>query len=62
MTASLSNNHISKGNVHISNYKKTLLSVFDKKKAWNYLSKQREKYQNNQEMVKHCLADQVIYH
>jgi hypothetical protein len=62
MVAAFNSNHGSAGNVHISNYKKALLSMFDKKKAWHYLNEQREKRQKNREMEKLLLSDQVIYH
>ncbi|WP_295421319.1 hypothetical protein [Sulfurovum sp.] len=62
MTATLNSNHNFKGNVHISNYKKALLSMFDNKKIWNYLNEQRVQRQKSREMEKLILSDQVIYH
>jgi hypothetical protein len=43
MAASIQSRH-STGKAHVSNYKKALLSVFDKKKTWNYLTKDRKKH------------------
>ena len=48
----VNNNHSSTGNVHISNYKKALLAMFDKKKVWHYLNDERAKYQKNKKMEK----------
>ena len=62
MDAAFNSNHSFTGNVHISNYKKALLSMFDKKKAWHYLHDEREKYQRNKEMEKFIFSNQVIYH
>lgn len=41
MTATLNHNNIN-GYSHMSNYKRTLSSLFDKKKTWNYLNEQRK--------------------
>ena len=42
MTGIIHTNHRSNvPHARLSNYKKTLLSVFDKKKAWNYLTQDR---------------------
>jgi len=43
MAATVQSRHHT-GKAHVSNYKKALLSVFDKKKTWNYLSKDRKKH------------------
>ncbi len=55
-------NHSSTGNVHISNYKKALLAMFDKKKVWHYLNNERAKYQKNKKMENLIFSNQVIYH
>ena len=55
-------NHSSTGNVHISNYKKALLAMFDKKKVWHYLNNERAKYQRNKKMENLIFSNQVIYH
>ena len=43
MAATLRSRHHT-GKAHVSNYKKTLLSLFGKKKTWNYLSEDRKKH------------------
>ena len=43
MAVTLQSRHYN-SKARVSNYKKALLSVFDKKKTWNYLSKDRKKY------------------
>ena len=55
-------NHSSTGNVHISNYKKALLAMFDKKKVWHYLNNERAKYQRNKKVENLIFSNQVIYH
>ena len=61
MTATLNTNNT----LHISNYKKALMSMFDKKKAWNYLNEQREAtLKRKKELSATYIADmgEVIYH
>jgi len=58
----VNNNHSSTGNVHISNYKKALLAMFDKKKVWHYLNNERAKFQRNKKMENFIFSNQVIYH
>ena len=58
MTATISNHNL-KGNVHVSNYKKALLDIFDKKKVWNYLDQQR---QLRKDKKKEVFLGEVIYH
>jgi len=41
MPETLRNPYILRGNAHISNYKKSLSTTYDKKSIWEYLSKQR---------------------
>ncbi len=46
MTAVIHTNHRSNmTHARLSNYKKSLLSVFDKKKAWDYLTEDRSQRQ-----------------
>ena len=66
MTATLNTNHTLNGYSHISNYKKALLSMFDKKKTWNYLNEQREAALKRKEELSSAISiadmDKVIYH
>ena len=65
MTATLNSNHTLNGYSHISNYKKALMTIFDKKKAWNYLNEQREvELKRKKELSATGIhdMDKVIYH
>ena len=42
MIVSFNNQHVLNGYSPISSYKKALLSIFNRKKAWNYINLQRE--------------------
>ena len=63
MTAILDSNQVLNGNVPISNYKKALSSIFDKKKAWNYFHERRSAAaKRKQEIKKYFLLDaEVLY-
>lgn len=60
MTVSLSRH------THISNYKKALVSIFDKKKTWNYLKEQRKIALEKKALKKRekelPKVNEVIYH
>lgn len=65
MTATLHTNHNLNGYSHISNYKKTLMSMFDKKKTWKYLNEQREAAVKRKKELSATFIpdiDEVIYH
>ena len=64
MTAILNSNHVLNGKVHISYYKKALSSIFDKKKAWNYINERRAAAaKRKKEIKKHFLLDEeVLYY
>ena len=65
MTATLNTNHTLNGYSHISNYKKALMAMFDKKKTWNYLNEQRVAAVKRKEALSAiCIPDmdEVIYH
>ena len=64
MIVSLNNQHILNGHSPISNYKKALLSIFNKKKVWNYVNIQREvASKRKKEFKKHFISDaEVVYH
>ena len=64
MTATLNNNNLT-GHSHISNYKRALSSLFDKKKTWSYLNEQREsalKRKKELSAIRMSKMDEVIYH
>jgi len=60
MSATLNTNNT----LHISNYKKALMTIFDKKKAWNYLSEQREIALKRKETLEKTFMPgvEVMYH
>ena len=65
MTATLNTNHTLNGYSHISNYKKALMAMFDKKKTWKYLNEQRvAAVKRKNELSYTCIPDmgEVIYH
>lgn len=64
MIVSFKNQHVLNGHSSISSYKKAILSIFDKKKAWNYVSIQREAAsKRKKEFKKHFISNaEVIYH
>jgi len=50
---------------HISNYKRALYSLFDKKKTWHYLNEQREaalKRKKELSNIRVGIMDEVVYH
>jgi len=64
MTYTANGKNVLNGHSHISNYKKALLSTFDKKKVWNYLKEQRvTAFKRKKELEKQYRFDSgVIYH
>ena len=60
MTATLSNNHDL-----TSNYKQSLLSLYENKKVWKYLNEQRKaalKRKKDLSTIRTSITDEVIYH
>lgn len=64
MKVNFNNQYVLNGHSPINKYKKAMLSLFDKKKAWNYVSIQREAAEKRkQEFKNHFLSDaKVIFH
>lgn len=64
MIVNFSNQHVLNGHSSIKKYKKAMLSLFDKKKAWNYVSIQREAAaKRKKEFKNYFLSDaKVIFH
>lgn len=64
MIVSFNKKHILNGHSPINKYKKAMLSLFDKKKAWNYISIQREAAaKRKKEFKNNFLSDaKVIFH
>ena len=65
MSATLTNQYSLNGHSHLSNYKRALSSLFDKKKTWNYLNEQREAALKRKKELSHIRMsqmDEVIYH
>ncbi|MCW8821996.1 MAG: hypothetical protein OQK45_07190 [Sulfurovum sp.] len=64
MTHTVNRKHVLNGHSHISNYKKALLSIFDKKNVWNYLKEQRVTALKRKKALEKQfrLDSEVIYH
>jgi hypothetical protein len=52
--------YMNNGNAHVGNYKKALLSVFDKKEVWNYLMGQRKRERDHKKEAS-VFTGQIIY-
>ena len=64
MIVSFNRQHVLNGHSPISSYKTAMLSLFNKKKVWNYVSIHREAAsKRKKEFKKHFISDaEVIYH
>lgn len=64
MIARIDSQYDLNGHSPISSYKKALLSIFNKKKAWNYVNIQRESAsKRKKEFKKNFISDaEVVYH
>lgn len=64
MIVSFNTQHVLNGYSPISSYKKALLSIFTKKKVWNYINIQREAASKRKQALKKdfILDEEVIYH
>ena len=64
MIVSYNKKHILNGHSPINKYKKAMSSLFDKKKAWNYVSIQREAAAKRKNEFKNQLFSdaKVIFH